>query len=188
MSYILGIDEAGRGAWAGPMTVGAVILGQYMLEELKDSKLLGKSKRKYLADLIHENAVSATVGWVSPVEIDEIGLTAATTLGIRRALENVEYLNCEIVIDGHINYFEEYTNSRCLIKADRTIPAVSAASIIAKVARDEYMAKIAAKYPEYGFENHVGYGTKFHIDSLKKYGICSYHRKKYKPIKLYGAA
>lgn len=188
MNKLVGIDEAGRGAWAGPLTVGVVILGDWTSEALADSKLLDRASRKSLAEAIYKNAVSATVGWVSPAEIDEIGLTAATTLAIRRALEDVEYAGHEMVIDGHINYFKEYAASRCLIKADRSVPAVSAASIIAKVARDEYMAELSVKYPDYGFEKHVGYGTKIHSDALAVFGVTDLHRLSYKPILAYGKA
>ena len=135
MSYILGIDEAGRGAWAGPLAVGAVILGDYQLGGLTDSKLLNRQQRSKLAELIHKNSVSSSVGWVSSKEIDDIGLTAATTLGIERAIESLDHSGCEIIIDGHINYLPNHKNSRCVIKADLSVPAVSAASIIAKVAR-----------------------------------------------------
>lgn len=170
------------------MAVGAVILGDWVLKELADSKLLSRASRTRLAQLIHDNAITATVGWVSAEEIDKIGLTAATTLGIRRALENVKYETYEMIIDGHINYFKEYINSKCLIKADASVPAVSAASIIAKVARDEYMAKIAVEYPDYGFDSHVGYGTKSHRDALLRFGVTNLHRLSYKPILAYGKA
>lgn len=188
MSYILGIDEAGRGAWAGPLTVGAVVLGDSFLEKLTDSKLLTKLMRSQLAELIYNHAIFANVGWVSAEEIDNIGLTKATTLGIERALGGVDYHNYEMIIDGHINYFAEYKNSRCLIKADATIPAVSAASIIAKVARDEYMAEMSIQHPGYGFERHVGYGTKVHQTALNDMGITKLHRLSYKPVSIYGAA
>ncbi|HYF96790.1 MAG TPA: ribonuclease HII [Patescibacteria group bacterium] len=188
MSYILGIDEAGRGAWAGPLTVGAVVLGDSAQGKLTDSKLLTKLMRSQIAGLIYKNAIFAKVGWVSAEEIDRIGLTQATTLGIERALAGAKYDEYEMIIDGHINYFKSYKNSRCLIKADGSIPAVSAASIIAKVARDEYMAEMSIEHPGYGFERHVGYGTKVHQTALNDMGITKLHRLSYKPVSVYGAA
>lgn len=179
---ILGIDEAGRGAWAGPLVVGAVILGDYILEGLTDSKLLSKQLRKRYAELIYENALVANLGWVSPNEIDKIGLTKATKLAIIRALDGTAGIKSEIIIDGNINYLNNDKNSRCLIKADQIIPEVSAASVIAKVSRDEYMKNLSLKFPNYGFDSHVGYGTPAHLKNIKKHGILNIHRKSYKPI------
>lgn len=185
MGYILGIDEAGRGAWAGPLVVGAVILGDFSLDGLTDSKLLTRKAREKLALQIHAGAVSANLGWVSPAEIDEIGLTKATSLAIRRAVEGLGFNDIEIIIDGNINYLPELKAARCQIKADLTVPEVSAASIIAKVARDEYMRTLAQKLPGFGFENHVGYGTKGHAASLDKLGVCPEHRRSFKPVSVF---
>jgi ribonuclease HII len=188
MGYILGIDEVGRGAWAGPLVVGAVILGDYQIDGLTDSKLLSKISRQEFARLIQASAVSAALGWVESSEIDEIGLTKATELGIWRALEGIDCAYSDIIIDGSINYLKDYKNSKCIIKADHTVPAVSAASIIAKVARDEYMHKLAVKYPGYGFESHVGYGTKKHSQAIDTHGVTDFHRLSFKPVADYGPA
>lgn len=179
---IVGIDEAGRGAWAGPLVIGAAILGDYSPKDLNDSKLLSPALRQKLAREIRENAFFAGLGWVEPFEIDRLGLTAATTLGIKRSIANLEETDLEIIIDGHINYLPDHQNSRCLIRADQTVPPVSAASIIAKVARDEYMKNLGQSFPDYGFENHVGYGTSRHAQNLKKYGVCRHHRVSFKPV------
>lgn len=138
--------------------------------------------------LIYRHAVSTGLGWVSAAEIDHIGLTRATTLAIERAVENLEYFGQEMIIDGNINYFKQYEKSRCLIKADSLVPAVSAAGIIAKVARDKYMEELSVEFPGYGFENHVGYGTKNHRQALSRLGACKSHRLSYKPISVYGTA
>ncbi len=181
MNYIVGVDEAGRGAWAGPMTVGAVVLDDE-LEGLTDSKILTKENRKRLSSLIYEASLWAKVGWVWPDEIDKLGLTDATKLAIERAIQGLDLKGMKIIIDGNINYLSHIVNSRCIIKADQSVPAVSAASIIAKVARDEYMTELSDEFPKYGFDKHVGYGTKAHSDNLKIYGICEHHRLSFKPI------
>ncbi|HEX5456641.1 MAG TPA: ribonuclease HII [Candidatus Saccharimonadales bacterium] len=185
MGYILGIDEVGRGAWAGPLVLGAVILGESRIRGLKDSKLLPPEARRKLSERIYKRCVFASLGWVTSNELDEIGLTAATTLGIRRALSGFDFRGSEMIIDGSINYFKEYDGARCIIKADRSVPAVSAAGIIAKVARDDYMKKLAVKFPAYGFDSHVGYGTKVHRLNIEKHGACPEHRSSFKPLAVY---
>jgi ribonuclease HII len=185
MGYILGIDEVGRGALAGPLVTGAVILGESRINGLKDSKLLSIKTRQELSTKIYKRCVFASLGWVSSAELDAIGLTAATTLAIKRSLEGFDYFGFEMIIDGSINYFKEYENARCIIKADQTIPAVSAAGIIAKVARDDYMKKLALKFPDYGFDAHVGYGTKTHRLNIQKHGACSEHRNSFRPLAAY---
>ncbi len=181
----MGIDEVGRGAWAGPLVIGAVILSDHNIKGLTDSKLLSKPQRENLAAEIHKSSVFAGLGWVTSLEIDQLGLTKSTVLGIKRAITSLKYKEIEIIIDGNINYLKNYKNSRCLIKADQTVPAVSAAGIIAKVARDEYMAKLAVKFPSFGFDSHVGYGTKRHADNLNEYGICAEHRISFKPVSVF---
>lgn len=182
MSYILGIDEAGRGAWAGPLVVGAVILGDYKFKGLADSKLLLRSQREKQADIIKSYSLATGLGWVTPAEIDRLGLSKATSLGMERAIRDIKHLTAEIIIDGHINYLPGYENTRCVIKADQTIPSVSAASIIAKVARDDYMRELSTRFPDYGFDTHVGYGTKKHLSSMLKHGLLDIHRRSFKPV------
>lgn len=183
MSVVVGVDEVGRGCWAGPMVVGAVILNQPILG-LKDSKKLSKKQRELLTELIKVEA-KYSLGWVSHSEIDAIGLSAATTLACQRAIENLNADYDEIIIDGGINFLPDNPKATCLIKADDTVPAVSAASIIAKVMRDNFMAEQAVQFPKYGFEKHVGYGTKIHIDALKQFGPTRIHRMSYKPLQVY---
>ena len=188
---ILGIDEVGRGPLAGPLVVGAVILPeeeQAWFTELNDSKKLTAKKREKLSTLILENS-AAGLGWVPADELDKIGISKALQLATHRAVKSVQRLHVpfsQIIIDGKINFLkntplEKYTST--LIKADSQIKEVSAASIISKVARDNYMINLANKFPNYGFEKHVGYGTKAHLNAIYKYGLTEEHRKSYEPCK-----
>jgi len=182
MHSILGIDEVGRGCWAGPLVVGAVVLGKE-IEGLTDSKLLNKQKRLEFDQQIRETAKFVGLGWVEPKEIDELGLTNSMKLAIKRALEGVPKVS-QIIIDGNINYLAEDPRAITQIKADQTVPAVSAASIVAKVARDTYMENASNDHPSFGFETHVGYGTKVHREALAMHGVTSLHRLSYKPIQV----
>jgi len=177
----VGMDEVGRGCWAGPLVAGAVILDA-PIAGLNDSKQLSKKQRERLAVIIHEQAVAVGIGWVDAATIDEIGLTAATTLAMRRALEPLNVPYEQIIIDGNLNYLPDDPLAITMIKADALVPAVSAASIIAKVARDHYMSELAVSLPDYGFELHVGYGTALHSERLKKFGVSAFHRKSFKPV------
>jgi len=178
---IVGIDEVGRGCWAGPLVAGAVLLGA-PIAGLKDSKKLSKRQRERLDAEIRLSAVSFGLGWVTAAEVDELGLTTAVGLAMRRAMEGITGAYEGIIIDGNINYFADNPKAHELIGADSLVPEVSAASIIAKVARDRYMAECAASFPGYGFEKHVGYGTAAHLAALKALGICELHRRSFKPI------
>lgn len=178
----VGIDEVGRGCWAGPLVAGAVILKE-PIDGLRDSKKLSKIQREKLAAQIRDEAVAMGLGWVWPHEIDRLGLTESVRQAMQQALKQISIPYDEVIIDGNINYLAHIPNTTSLIKADDLMPAASAASILAKVARDEYMAHEAAeKYPLFGFDKHVGYGTAVHIAALKEYGITELHRRSYKPI------
>lgn len=191
MEVVVGIDEVGRGCWAGPLLAAAVILNPKQLDfngnkwKLLDSKKMSKLQRAVADVQIRKAALSYGIGWVTPSEIDQLGLTKATQLAMRRAIDKVDIPYDRIIIDGNYNYLSDIPMTETLIQADNTIPAVSAASIIAKVARDTFMTEQAALYPEYGFDNHVGYGTKRHIKALLLYGVTPIHRKSYKPIKVF---
>lgn len=179
---IVGIDEVGRGCWAGPLVAGAVILTE-PINGLKDSKKLSKKQREMLAIEIELQASARGLGWVQANEIDTIGLTEAVRLAMQRAIDAIPITYTEIIIDGNINYLDHDLRSRALVKADDIVPAVSAASILAKVARDNWMATEAhTLYPKYEFSSHVGYGTKRHIELLKLHGVSPLHRRSYKPI------
>lgn len=188
---ILGIDEVGRGPLAGPLVVGAVILPAEEKEwfgELRDSKRLSAKKREQLNEVILAEAATG-LGWVANTELEEVGISEALRLATRRAVKEIHNRHVsfsQIVIDGKVNFLrgtslEKYVS--VMIKADDLIREVSAASIIAKVARDRYMIELAKKYPEYGFEKHVGYGTAAHRKAIERYGICPEHRRSFEPCK-----
>jgi ribonuclease HII len=177
----VGIDEVGRGCWAGPLVAGAVLLAK-PIPGLRDSKKLSKLQRERLTVLINAQALGIGLGWVSSGEIDTIGLTAAVGLAMRRALAQITVEYDEVIIDGSFNFLADNPLTSTLIKADDLVPAVSAASIVAKVARDNYMAELALLLPNYGFEQHVGYGTAAHIMALKTFGVTDHHRKSYNPV------
>lgn len=178
---IIGIDEVGRGAWAGDMLFCAVALGE-PITGLADSKVISKKKREELTEIIKQNASFIGYGWVSASEIDDLGLTKASQLACERAIEKAPK-DAKIFIDGKVNFLSNNPQTECIVDGDATVPEISAASILAKVTRDKYMAEQAEKYPNYSFEKNVGYGTKAHMDSIKKYGLTPIHRWSYKPIK-----
>ncbi len=192
-NVILGIDEVGRGPWAGPLVVGAVILGETIqahpdYQKLKDSKKLSAKKRDQLNDFILDSALATGIGWVGSTEIDRYGLGLALKLAARRAVKQIlqqKILFESVIIDGTINLLSDtplQDKVTLLKKADDLVKEVSAASIIAKVARDRYMQQLAVKYPHYGFENNVGYGTSAHRQGLENYGICPEHRRSFRPV------
>lgn len=183
---ILGIDEVGRGPWAGPLVVGAVVLPEsHTIDGLTDSKKLSDKRRRELDVHIRKQALAWGLGWVHADELDDIGLSAALKLATIRAVEAVNASYHEIIIDGTINFLKETTKGKyvtLLPKADLLIPAVSAASIIAKVARDSYMQQQDEVYPQYGFGAHVGYGTAKHQAALLEHGVTPLHRTSFAPI------
>lgn len=188
---ILGIDEVGRGPWAGPLVIGAVILPEEKpdwIEGLTDSKKLSKKKREELNEIILREAPATGLGWVSSRELDSLGMSNSLKLAARRAVENIRREKVsftEVVIDGTVNFLAGTSLEKhvtILKKADFLIKEVSAASIIAKVARDNYMEKLAEIFPEYGFETHVGYGTAAHQKAIENFGIIPEHRQSFKPI------
>jgi ribonuclease HII len=187
---MVGIDEVGRGCWAGPMLVVAARKTKLLPKDLKDSKLLSRAQREKIFEHLLGSCQFGE-GWVSSKEIDEMGLADAMRMGMTRSIGALDVpYNERIIMDGKVNYApSEYTEVECVINADVTVPLVSAASVYAKVLRDRYMIKLAEKYPKYGFELHVGYGTATHKSALEKHGVLDgVHRKSYKPIrKIVGA-
>jgi ribonuclease HII len=185
---ILGIDEVGRGPWAGPLVVGAVVLGGAEIEGLTDSKKLTKKRREALDIIIREQAAGYGLGWVAAQELDSIGLSAALVLATKRAVEQIKVPYHEIIIDGTINFLKETTKGRfvtTLAKADLLVPSVSAASIIAKVARDKYMAEQDVIYEGYKFASHAGYGTAAHRAAIELLGVTPLHRLSFAPLTKY---
>lgn len=191
---ILGIDEVGRGAWAGPLVVGACVLNGAKINGLTDSKALSKKRREELAAEILASEAIVGLGWVSNSELDEIGLGEALRLATRRAVEEVQ-AKCrtenvkftEIIIDGTINFLEKTPLEKyvsTLKKADLLISSVSAAAIVAKVSRDKFMADLGVKaeFSAYNFAGNSGYGTAKHRAALSEFGASEVHRKSFKPI------
>lgn len=185
---ILGIDEVGRGPWAGPLVMGAVVLGDVTIDGLTDSKKLTSKQRTVLDREIRANAQAVALGWVEAAEIDEIGLSASLRLATRRAVEQIAVPFHQIIIDGTCNFLqntnlEPYVTT--LKKADLLIASVSAASIVAKVARDTWMAEQDEIYPGYKFSSHVGYGTAFHRQAIEEHGVTPLHRLSFAPLAKY---
>lgn len=208
--YIAGIDEVGRGPWAGPLVAAAVVLPprqfsinnsetlvsrkMYRLPsknvnderfskfgEIDDSKKLSEKKRNELDIFIRENALDYGIGEVSSAEIDEIGLQPATFLAFSRAIEKLR--RADFLLIDAIKWKNCKLPFEAIIKGDSISLSIAAASIIAKVYRDHKMREYHSNFPVYGFDKHKGYGTKIHIDALDKFGICELHRKSFKPIK-----
>ncbi len=189
---ILGIDEVGRGPLAGPLVVGAVILPDEKpewVDELRDSKKLAAKKREKLSEIILAEASATGLGWVSPAELDDLGMTEALRVATGRAVKSVQGLHVpfsQIVIDGKINFLDHTPLAKfvsTMVKADDLVKEVSAASIIAKVARDNYMKEAGLKFAGYGFEKNAGYGTAAHMEAVGRLGITPEHRKSFEPIK-----
>jgi ribonuclease HII len=184
---VIGIDEVGRGAWAGPLLVAAVRLHSNV-EGLTDSKLLTKTKRNKLCPLIQANS-DIGFGWMSAEQIDTVGLAEALKICALRALDTINPEDNEpIVVDGSVNLLPSVENVSFEPKAELIYPEVAAASIVAKVFRDAYMAALHEKMPQYGFLDHVGYGTAAHIAALQQHGISAWHRTSFKPIELLRSA
>jgi len=195
MGMILGIDEVGRGPWAGPLVVGAVILGGAEIEGLNDSKKLTKKRREALDEVIREQAAAWALGWVSARELDDVGMSQALRLATRRAVKQIQS-QCkekdvafdEIIIDGTVNFLADTALERyvtVMAKADGLIPSVSAASIIAKVARDQFMTEQDAVYPGYGFASNAGYGVAKHRAAIERLGVTPLHRLSFAPLAKY---
>ncbi len=177
---IAGVDEAGRGPLAGPVTVAAVILKK-PIEGLNDSKKLSEKKRHALESLIIKHALAYAVIHISVEQIEEINILQASLLGMQKAVAALTIVPDEVLVDG--NKCPDFSQpAQAIIGGDGKIAEISAASILAKNARDRLMVEMAKKFPNYGFEKHKGYGTKYHMQQLKKYGPCIHHRKSYAPI------
>lgn len=176
---VCGVDEAGRGPLAGPVYAAAVVLkkGQ-TIEGVNDSKKLSEKKREELFDKIVSECSAFSVGTASEREIDEINILQATFLAMKRAVDGLSIKPDIALVDG--NQIPPLDCAvKTVIKGDAKSEPIAAASIIAKVSRDRYMKEMAAKYPEYQFEKHKGYGTKLHYEMIEKYGICEIHRKSF---------
>lgn len=178
---ISGVDEAGRGPLAGPVVASAVILKpNAQLPLVNDSKKLTEKQRLKAVKQIEENALAISTVFISEQRIDEINILQATKEAMQKAIVQLE-LKPEFNLIDAVKLKSEIPHLS-IIKGDQKSISIAAASIIAKTKRDEYMKQIALKHPEYGFEKHKGYGTKAHIEAIKKYGVLPIHRKTYEPI------
>jgi ribonuclease HII len=182
---IAGIDEAGRGPLAGPVVAGACILPRdFAIEGLNDSKKLSASKREFFAVKIKEGALAWGLGQATAAEIDSLNILRATKLAMSRALQNAALMAVPdfVLIDGRDLLAITY-KQRAVIGGDHICVSIAAASILAKVERDGYMAKLHLSYPDYGFDKHKGYGTVAHMAALSEYGPCPEHRRSYAPVR-----
>lgn len=179
---IAGVDEAGRGPLAGPVIAAAVILNpEYPIAGLADSKKLTEKQRENLFELIQMYSLSWAVGRAEVEEIDRVNILQATFLAMQRAIAGLKFSPQLVLVDG--NQSPKLTcEVKTIIKGDETEPAISAASIIAKVSRDREMQILDKTFPQYGFAKHKGYPTKAHLEALEQHGPCCIHRRSYEPV------
>jgi len=177
---LCGLDEAGRGPLAGPVCAAAVILGaEFPFEVLDDSKRLSEKKREIAMRVIYEKALAWGIGWASNQDIDEINILRASLLAMERAYYAMHLRADEALVDGlYVPNLD--IPCKALVKADSTIPAVMAASILAKTARDRMMMRYSWLYPEYGYEKHKGYPTKMHFERIAQYGESPLQRRSFR--------
>lgn len=182
---VLGIDEVGRGCWAGPLVVGACVLPpDYQLDGLTDSKAMTKVRRQKLEPLIRDQAIAYGLGWVKANEIDALGLAQSLKLASQRAIAKIDpTLYDKVIIDGTVDFLNS-PRVTIMKQADKLVPSVSAAAVLAKVARDNFMTELGqqVKYQLYGFDQHVGYGTSLHREKLLELGPSDQHRQSFKPV------
>ena len=181
---ICGADEAGRGPIAGPVFAAAVILDpDRPIDGLRDSKKLSENRRDELALEIKKKAKAWSIAQCSVAEIDELNILWASMLAMKRAIETLSVLPELALIDGNRCPKDLSVPAEAIVRGDDKVPAISAASILAKTARDAVMMELHDKYPVYGFDRHKGYPTAFHLAQLKKYGVSPVHRRTYAPVR-----
>jgi ribonuclease HII len=180
---ICGVDEAGRGPLAGPVSAAAVILdAAHPIEGLADSKKLSEKQRDQLAPIIRERALAWSVAFAEVGEIDQLNILQATLLAMRRAVEGLAIRPQQVLVDG-LYCPETGIPSQAIVKGDSKVAAISAASILAKTARDELMLRLHAQYPQYGFDGHKGYPTAAHLAALRTHGVSEVHRRSFRPVR-----
>ena len=184
---ICGVDEAGRGPLAGPVSAAAVILDPSRpIEGLADSKKLSEKQRDRLAPLIRERALAWAVAYAEVEEIDRLNILQATLLAMKRAVEALSIQPQQVLVDG-LYCPQTGIPSRAIVKGDSKVAAISAASILAKTARDGLMLQLHGCYPQYGFDAHKGYPTAAHLAALREHGVSVVHRKTFKPVRQFAA-
>ena len=182
MKIIAGVDEVGRGSLIGPVYASAVILKKSINQKLlKDSKSLSKKDREYLCTYIKKNS-TWSIGKASVKEIERLNILQASLLAMKRAIKKLKKKPTHVLIDGNKTPELENYNLKSVIKGDKKIPSISAASIIAKVSRDKFITTLSKKNKGYDWDKNFGYGTKQHLKALKKLGITKHHRKTFSPI------
>lgn len=180
---ICGVDEAGRGPLAGPVYAACVVLNaDYKIDGLADSKVLSEKKRDALAIAIKQSAKAWTIASASVQEIDQLNILQASLLAMKRAVESLPFIPDLALIDGNQSPLLK-CSVQTIVQGDRLIPAISAASILAKTARDAEMRRLHQYFPLYGFDQHKGYPTKKHLAALQKYGASEIHRHSFSPVK-----
>ncbi|WP_425259686.1 ribonuclease HII [Rubrivivax sp. RP6-9] len=181
---VAGVDEAGRGPLAGPVVAAAVILDDlHPIAGLADSKALTPRRRERLFDEIRAKALCVCIAEASVEEIDRLNILQATLLAMRRAVEGLRLLPQQVLVDGN-QLPRLKVPAEAIVKGDATVPAISAASILAKVQRDRLCAELHTRYPAYGFDGHKGYPTPEHLAALRAHGACPAHRRSYAPVRL----
>jgi len=181
---VCGVDEAGRGPLAGPVFAACVILSEDdPIAGLADSKVLSHERREQLAIQIRSRAVAWTVASASVEEIDSINILRASLLAMRRAVEQLSVEPHEVLVDG-LYCPEVRFPSRAIVDGDALVAEISAASILAKTARDALMVQLHELYPDYGFASHKGYSTRQHLEALQRFGVCPIHRRSFAPVRL----
>lgn len=179
---VAGVDEAGRGPLAGPVVAAAVILDDlHPIQGLADSKKLTAARREKLYDEIRAKALCCSIAEASVEEIDELNILQATMLAMRRAVEGLRLKPTKVLVDGNRLPVLDVL-AEAIVKGDAKVPAISAASILAKVHRDRWCAEYDREFPQYGFAAHKGYGTAEHIAALREHGACPQHRKTFAPV------
>lgn len=179
---VAGVDEAGRGPLAGPVVAAAVILDDLKpIKGLADSKKLSASRREKLFDEIRAKALCFSIALASVEEIDQLNILQATMLAMRRAVNGLRLKPNMVLVDGNRLPIIDI-RAEAIVKGDSLVPAISAASILAKVHRDRWCMEVDLVYPQYGFAGHKGYGTAVHLAALKSHGACPEHRKTFKPV------
>lgn len=175
-TFVCGVDEAGRGPLAGPVCAAAVILPpNIIIDGVNDSKKLSEKKREALYDVIKEKSLAYSIEFASVDEIENINILNATMLAMKRAVEGLKIKPDYVMVDGN-RLPDLDIQSECIVKGDAKSMSIACASILAKVTRDRLLYEYAKEYPQYSFDKHKGYGTKVHIEALKNYGPCKYHR------------
>ncbi len=178
-----GVDEVGRGPLAGPVVAAAVILDKEVsIQGLKDSKLLSANRRRHLDLEIRDKALAVAIGWAEVEEIDRLNILQAALLAMHRAVEALALQPTLVLVDGNRCPKWSY-ESHAIIGGDQRISAISAASIVAKVYRDQIMIDYHQQFPQYGFNQHMGYGTLLHRQALQQHGACAIHRRSFAPVR-----